>query len=277
MIKKGIAEKIILRLLLPGLLAIAWQVLAITLDKPTMLPRLEAVGGVLAHPFAKILITGSLVENTIISLVRVACGFCLATALAVPLGILMGYFGRAERFFESTIELLRPVPPLAWVPLILAWLGIKSLADWFPGLGYSVVWGSAQFSMILIILIGAFFPILLNTIQGVRNIPRIFLESARTLGAKNFSMLWKVIIPACLPSIVTGLRIGMGVGWMCLVAAEMMPGSNAGLGYLIWYAYELLRMEIIVAGITVIGLIGFIMDQGFRYVEQRLVWVNRMK
>ncbi len=116
-----------LRLLLPALLAISWQALAVVIDKPTTLPRLEAVGNVLAHPTEKILITGSLVENSIISLIRVACGFCLAAAAAIPLGILMGYFGLAERLFESAIELLRPVPPLAWVPLILAWFGIKAL------------------------------------------------------------------------------------------------------------------------------------------------------
>ncbi len=136
---------------------------------------------------------------------------------------------------------------------------------------------SIQFSMVFIILIGAFFPILISTIQGVKSIPQILLESARTLGAKNLSLLYKVIVPAILPSIVTGLRIGLGVGWMCLVAAEMMPGSSAGLGYLIWYAYELLRTEIVVAGIVVIGLLGFFMDQGFRYVEQRFLWVNRMR
>jgi len=266
-----------LRLLLPALLAISWQALAVVIDKPTTLPRLEAVGNVLAHPTEKILITGSLVENSIISLIRVACGFCLAAAAAIPLGILMGYFGLAERLFESAIELLRPVPPLAWVPLILAWFGIKSLADWFPEQSYSMICDSIQFSMVFIILIGAFFPILISTIQGVKSIPQILLESARTLGAKNLSLLYKVIVPAILPSIVTGLRIGLGVGWMCLVAAEMMPGSSAGLGYLIWYAYELLRTEIVVAGIVVIGLLGFFMDQGFRYVEQRFLWVNRMR
>ncbi len=276
--KEQVLEKVFSHLLLPFLLAFIWQMLAIHIDKPMVLPRLEAVGKVLAHPGTKILITGSLIENMGISLVRVMCGFFLAVVLAVPLGILMGYYRLAERFFASLIESLRPIPPLAWVPLILSWFGIKGLSDCFPELSSSVLFGGVQFSMIIIILIGAFFPILLNTIHGAKSIPKIYIESARTLGLRGFSLLLKVIIPASLPSIVTGLRIGMGIGWMCLVAAEMMPGSNAGLGYLIWYAYELLRTEIIVAGMIVIGFIGFIMDWFFRHVErQRFAWVSRMK
>lgn len=276
--KKGFSEKVFFRLLLPFLLAAIWQMLSVYIDKPMVLPRLEAVGKVLIHPYTKILITGTLIENMGISLVRVMCGFCLAAALAVPLGILMGYFGLAERVLESSVESLRPIPPLAWVPLILAWFGIKGLADWFPEMSGSVVFGGVQLSMIIIILIGSFFPILLNTIHGVKSIPKIYIESAKTLGSKGLSLLFKVIIQASLPSIVTGLRIGMGIGWMCLVAAEMMPGSNAGLGYLIWYAYELLRTDIIVAGMIVIGVIGFVMDRGFRYIEKRkFAWVSRMK
>lgn len=276
--KKEISVKLLYCLLVPGLLAIFWQMLAIYINKPMVLPRLESVGKVLLHPHTKILITGSLVENMGISLVRVTCGFFLANTIAIPLGILMGYYRFAERLFESTVDSLRHIPPLAWVPIILAWFGIKNFPDWFPGLSRSVILGSVQFSMIIIIFIGAFFPILLNTIHGVKGIPIIFIESARTLGSKGFSIVFKVIVPAALPSIVAGLRIGLGIGWMCLVAAEMMPGSNAGLGYLIWYAYELLRTDIVIAGMIYIGVIGFTMDRGFRYIERRrFVWVSRVK
>lgn len=241
-----------------------------------ILPRLDAVADVLAHPTAKILITGSLLDNTIISLTRVMLGFLLATGISVPLGLAMGYFPVMDRFFDSSIEMLRPIPPLAWVPLILAWFGIKGLADMIPPLAVNPIIAGIQFSTVLIIFIGAVFPILLNTIQGVKNIPVEYLESARTLGARNFSILLKVIIPASLPLIVTGLRIGLGIGWMCLVAAEMMPGSSSGLGYLIWYAYELLRADIIVAGMIVIGMIGLLMDRGFKLVEQRMHWSNKL-
>jgi NitT/TauT family transport system permease protein len=253
-----------------------WQVIAIWLDKPTVLPRLEDVAAILLAPGAKILITGSLMDNTIISLARVVIGFLLALGIAIPLGLMMGHFSSAERFLDSTIEILRPIPPLAWVPLILAWFGIKGVADFIPPLAANPFFAGIQFSTIIIIFIGAFFPILLNTIQGVKSIPIEYLESARTLGARNLSILSKVIIPATLPMIVTGLRIGLGIGWMCLVAAEMMPGSNCGLGYLIWYAYELLRADIIVAGMVMIGFIGFLMDRGFRVVERKLRWSTKV-
>lgn len=264
------------RFYLPVILAVVWQSVAVCLDRPTVLPRLDAVADVLLQPTAKILITGSLLENTMVSLARVMLGFLLATGTAVPLGLIMGYLPAMERFMDSSIEMLRPIPPLAWVPLILAWFGIKGVTDLFPFLEASPVFAGIQFSTVIIIFIGAFFPILLNTVQGVKSIPVEYLESARTLGARNSSILLKVIIPATLPLIVTGLRIGLGIGWMCLVAAEMMPGSDCGLGYLIWYAYELLRADIIVAGMVVIALIGFLMDGGFRIIEQKINWNNRL-
>jgi NitT/TauT family transport system permease protein len=260
------------RLVLPLLLAVVWQALAIWLDKQTVLPRLEAVVAVLLNPTERILVTGSLLENMTISLIRVLLGFLLAVFTAVPLGLAMGYFQGIDRILDSTIELLRPIPPLAWVPLVLAWLGIRGISDWLPFLATSPIWSGIQFSTLCIIFIGAVFPVLLNTIKAVRCIPREYIESARTLGARGWPLLVKVLVPASLPLIVTGLRIGLGIGWMCLVAAEMMPGSSSGLGYLIWYAYELMRAEIILAGMVCIGLIGFCMDRGFRWLESRLFW-----
>lgn len=260
------------RLLLPLLLAGAWQAMAVWLDKPTVLPRLGAVAAVLCSPTVNILNTGSLLDNMAISLIRVILGFLAAVVAAVPLGLAMGFFKPFNQLLDSTVEMLRPIPPLAWVPLVLAWLGIRGLADWFPFMALSPIWSGIQFATLVIIFIGAFFPILLNTIQGVRCIPSEYVESARTLGARGLPLLIKVIIPASLPLIVTGLRISLGIGWMCLVAAEMMPGSSSGLGYLIWYAYELMRADIIVAGMVAIGLIGLIMDRGFRTLESRLFW-----
>ncbi|MBI9074021.1 MAG: ABC transporter permease [Desulfatibacillum sp.] len=260
------------RFVLPLVLAALWQVVALWLDKQTILPRLDAVAAVLFHPTAKILITGSLLENMAVSLLRVILGFLLAVITAVPLGLAMGYFKTVNHMMDSTVEMLRPIPPLAWVPLILAWMGIRGVPDMLPFLAASPIWSGIQFSTLAIIFIGAFFPILLNTIQGVHSIPREYIESARTLGAKGWPLLVKILIPASLPLIVTGLRIGLGIGWMCLVAAEMMPGSSSGLGYLIWYAYELLRADIIVAGMVAIGVIGFFMDRGFRRLESKLFW-----
>lgn len=270
MLKSGWKGRLAYGLALPLLLAALWQALALGLGKPALFPRLEAVGAVLARPGARLLISGSLLESTAVSLLRVALGFGLAACLALPLGLIMGHSPRAERLLDSTVELLRPIPPLAWVPLILAWFGIRGLADILPGVSASPTLASVQFSNLAIIGIGAFFPILLSTVGGVRAIPPEYIESARTLGARGPRLVVKVLIPASLPAMLTGLRIGLGVGWMCLVAAEMMPGGNAGLGYLIWYAYEVFRTDVVVAGILVIGLFGLAIDKGFRLLERRV-------
>ena len=126
--------------------------------------------------------------------------------------------GRSESvhdFFDSAVQIFRPIPPLAWVPLGLAWFRIGLTA------------------MVFIIAIGAFFPILLNTLDGVKSVKKTWIEAADTLGAGERQILAKVILPGAAPTIWTGLRVGFGIAWMCVVAAEMMPGTNSGIGYLI--------------------------------------------
>ena len=253
-------KDIVLKIVTPLGVVVLWEVLAIYLNNPVILPRVEAVINVLIHPFQGILGTGSLIDNTIISIKRVLSGFLLASIIAIPLGILMGYYKTINSLFDTLIELLRPIPPLAWVPLSLAWFGL------------------GEMSMIFIIFIGAFFPILINTISGVKSVPNPLIEAALTLGAKGKDILIKVVIPASSPSILTGLRVGAGIAWMCVVAAEMLPSSNAGLGYLIMYAYSLSRMDVVIACMVVIGLIGLVLDRGLRYIEDKyFVWRKMMK
>ncbi|MBW9221612.1 ABC transporter permease [Methanothermococcus sp. SCGC AD-155-C09] len=243
----NILKKIIMPLL--GLLL--WELLAIWLNNPVIIPPVESVINILMNPQTSVLGTGNLIENTIVSIKRVISGFIIAGIIGIPLGIFMGYFSTIMDLFDTLIELLRPIPPLAWVPLALAWFGI------------------GETSMLFIIFIGAFFPILLNTIAGVKSVPKILIESIETLGAKEKDILLKIILPASSPSILTGLRVGAGIAWMCVVAAEMLPGSNSGLGYLIMYAYSLSRMDIVVASMVIIGMIGLILDRGLKYLENR--------
>jgi len=241
----------LLRFLLPALILLTWVVASHLVANPYILPTVASVLQVLLHPFQDILGSGSLVENALISLGRVALGFLMGALVAVPLGILMGRSEQMKAFFDSTIELLRPIPPLAWVPLALAWFGI----------GLS--------SIVFIIYIGAFFPILLNTIDGVRSVKRTWVEAAATLGAQERQILFRVILPGASPTIWTGLRVGFGIAWMCVVAAEMLPGTTSGLGYLILYAYNFGQMQVILAGMVVIGLIGLTIDYFFKAVEAR--------
>ncbi|MGI9861278.1 ABC transporter permease [Moorella naiadis] len=259
--------KLLTRFLLPGLLVMLWEVIAIRIGKPGVLPRVESVFAVLEHPSTRVLTGNSLLECIYVSLARVIVAFILAIAIAVPTGIFMGRYQVVKNLGDSLVELFRPVPPLAWVPLILAWTGITSLAEILPWRVENALLWNIQLSMLLIIMIGVFFPVLLNTIHGVQSVPPQIIEAAQTLGAREQTLLTRVILPQALPCILTGTRIGLGVGWMCLVAAEMLPGSTAGLGYLIWYAHELMRTDIVLAGIIIIGLIGTAFDQALRLIE----------
>ncbi len=240
-----------LGLVLPVLIILGWEIAAIIVNNPFFLPKPETVIPVLLSPFSDILGTGSLVENATVSIERVVFGFALAAAVAIPLGIGMGRFAVLNDFFDITLELLRPVPPLAWVPLALAWFKIGIV------------------SIVFIIFIGAVFPILLNTVDGVRGVKNTWIEVGTTLGANERQILIKVVVPGAAPTIWTGLRVGFGIAWMCVVAAEILPGPTSGLGYLIMYAYNLGQTNVIIAGIIVIGLIGLAIDQGFKAAEKR--------
>ncbi|AEK20222.1 ABC transporter permease [Methanococcus maripaludis] len=252
--------KILKNLTLPIIGILAWEALAIYLNNPVILPKVESVISILLNPGVGILGTGNLIENTIVSIKRVLIGFFIAGAFAIPLGLLMGYYSLINDLFDTTVELLRPIPPLAWVPLALAWFGI------------------GESSMHFIIFIGAFFPILINTISGVKSVPVIMIEAAKTLGGSTKDILKSVVVPASSPDILTGLRVGAGIAWMCVVAAEMLPGSDAGLGYLIMYAYSLSKMNIVVASMIIIGIIGIILDKGLRYIEKKyFCWKKMMK
>ncbi len=188
------------------------------------------------------------------SLLRVFYGFCIASALAIPLGIVMGWSKITRAILTPFVEIVRPVPPLAWIPLAILWfgIGIKSAA--------------------FIIFLGAFFPILLNTISGVLMLDVRLIEASKVLGARESDILLKVLAPGALPSIWTGLRIGLGIGWMTVVAAEFTGvKSGYGLGYLIMIARDIQRPDQIVGGMIVIGLIGYFLDCILRRTESRLL------
>jgi len=238
---------------LPLLILVSWEIAAILINNEFILPKLESILVVLIHPFssAYMMGTGSLVDNAMASITRIALGFLVAAAIAIPLGVGMGRSRLTHDFFDSTVQILRPIPPLAWVPLALAWFKIGIT------------------SVIFIIFIGAFFPILLNTIDGVNGVKKTWIEVASNLGSSERQMMAKVILPGAAPTIWTGLRVGFGVAWMCVIAAEWMPGTTVGLGYLILYAYNFGQINVVVAGMVVIGIIGIAFDFLFKKVENR--------
>jgi NitT/TauT family transport system permease protein len=245
------SSHIIRKLAFPLCLLLIWELLAMAIKSQFILPDLTAVLAVLLSPGSDVMGGGSLLDNALISLQRVGLGFLAATCLAVPLGLAMGRFEAISEAMGGTISALRPIPPLAWVPLGLAWLKIGLL------------------SMIFIIALGAFFPILLSTMHGVQGVKRSWLEAIEMMGADERRILYRVVLPGAAPEIWSGMRIGFGIAWMCVVAAEMLPGANSGLGNLIMYAYGWGQIQVVVAGMIVIGLIGLGIDRLFLAIEGR--------
>ena len=172
----------------------------------------------------------------------------------MPLGIVVGWFPILRNMLTPVIETIRPIPPLAWIPLAILWFGI----------GFQ----SAAF----IIFLGCFFPILLSTISGVLSVEKRLIEAAKTLGATEQNIFLQVLIPGSTPSIFTGIRIGIGIGWMTLVAAEFTGvKSGYGLGYMIMVARDIQRPDFVIAGMATIGLLGYLLDVGVRRLEARVL------
>lgn len=240
----------------PLLLMICWSLLANYLDKPYLLPTPENTFSILLHPEKDLLTQGSLWANTSVSLLRILFGFLLAAIIAVPLGTILGGFTPLRRLFEPMIEVFRPICPIAWVPFAIAIFKIKTLPETF-GLGYTgTVFDHLQLGMLFVIFWGGFFPILINTLDGVSQVNQNYIKLAGMLGASKRQLLTKVALPAAAPMILTGLRQGIGLCWFVIIAAEMLPGSNSGIGYLLIYAADQSAMDIVVAAIIIIGIIG---------------------
>jgi NitT/TauT family transport system permease protein len=188
---------------------------------------------------AALLASPKLIFHVRNSLGRVLGGFAVAAVIGIGLGLLIGRWKRAADLLLPPLEVMRPIPGVAWIPLAILM---------FP---------SSELSMVFITFMGALFPILLNTIHGVDGLDGRLVASARTLGARSFHLFAEVILPGALPSIVTGLSIGMGTAWFCLVTAEMIAGQY-GIGYYTWESYNLQRYPDIVVGMLFIGLFGML-------------------
>ena len=233
------------------LLLVAWECAALVIDNNYILPSLTEIAEVLLHPAQPVLGGESLIANTLVSLKEVLTGFFCAAALAIPVGLLIGWSSEVQAYLNPAIQILRPIPPIAWMPFAIAWFGI--------GIN----------SILFIIALGAFFPILINTVDGVRGIRVRWIEVAEMFHATTFEKLRTVVLPGAFPRIWTGMRVSFAIAWMCVVAAEMLPGTTAGLGFLIMYAYNLGQLDVIGAGMVVIGIIGLGADMLFRAGQAR--------
>lgn len=276
---RGAAISFCVPLILPILFLLFWEISAYRMSNPTVLPSTRQVLAVISQPLSDLVALGSLASNLGISLARVLCGFLAATLVGVPLGLAMGYSLTLDRLFVGIVALLRSIPPLAWVPLLLAWCGMVSLGSLLAvpvGPLYSFA-NNIKISMIGLIFIGGFYPVLTSAVHGVRQVPAALLDASRVLGASRRDIFFKVLWPASVPDIVSGLRIGLGVCWTCLVSAEMLPGSPSGLGFLITHAYALGRTDVVISGMVCIGLTGAVLDWIFRTVEDRKFAWKRLR
>jgi len=261
----------LISLIIPLIFVVVWWVCALRVNNPVILPEVKQVFALLSKPTENLISMGSLLSNILVSLIRVMVGYIFAVIVAIPLGIMMGYYSLVFNLFNNFLGLFRPIPPLAWVPLVLAWFGVASFATLF-GVeeGQLYIWlSNLKLSMIFIIFVGAFFPILTSSIYGVRSVNKTLIDSAQVLGANNRDIFRKILLPAAAPSIVNGMRIGLGVAWMCLVSAEMLPGSISGVGYLITHAYTIAHTDVVIAGMISIGVVGALLDCLFRVFETR--------
>ncbi len=238
-----------------GSIAVAlglWQIVAAYIVRdPFVLPSFSAV----ALALIDLTVRGPLLTDLYISIYHFAIGLVAALLIGVPIGILMGWFKEIDTAVNPLIEVLRPIPPLAWIPFAIVWFGLTHQSAGF------------------VIFIGAVFPILINTYTGFRNVPKVFVEAGRMLGCtRNLALIRYIALPASVPSIAAGIRIGTGVGWMCLVAAELFGVSNYGLGKNMWHYYYLHQMDNVVVYMVVLGVLGLLIDMVFRfYVDRRLL------
>jgi len=192
---------------------------------------------------------GLLWRYTSDSLMRVGVGYSLAVLLGLPTGLLMGWFPRLQALLNAVFQMLRPISPLAWIPVTIILVGVNNTAP------------------IFLVFIASFFPIVVSASTGVQNVPEMYMRGGSNFGLSTAAILWRVVLPAALPQILTGLRLALGVAWLVLVAAEMIAVPS-GLGYLIMDSRNAgQRYDLVVASMLLIGLIGLVLDVIMRRAE----------
>lgn len=226
-------------------IALIWQLAIVLLDPPSaILPAPSKV----AQTFLEELFSGDLLINAGVSLTRVTTAWVISALIAIPLGVLMARSKTAEKLLDPVIELFRPISPLAWIPLAILWFGI------------------GEAGKIFIIFIATFFPILLNTVDGIKRVDPVLIRAGRVLGCTTSrELFFRVMLPAALPTILVGLRISFGTGWAAIIAAELVA-ANSGLGYLIADGMEILRSDLVMVGMIAIGIIGVLVDAIFKFM-----------
>jgi NitT/TauT family transport system permease protein len=253
-------KQMMLGLVIPTVVVVLWQVTGSMPGMAGILPTpllvlegwhswIFAKPGMGLNPYL-----GTWLANVEYSSMRVAQGFTLAALVGVPLGLLIGWSKFISQMFDPMIQSLRPIPITAWLPFSIAVFGIRDIGS------------------IFLIFLGGFYAIVVNTTQGARDVDRNLVRAALMMGASRTQLLLRVVLPAAMPSIFTGLRIGLGISWTAVIVSEMVA-VKSGLGYVLWDAYYVGRMDIVLADMVSIGAMGYISDRIIVFIERKmLVW-----
>lgn len=243
---------IITPIIIPAVVIIVWQVLSNTnLINTRLLPSPAMIW----DTFIELLKNGTLWENLLVSGKRVGIGFLMGGSAGLILGILTGLFSWFNKSLSFIVGAFRPIPMVAWIPLFILWLGIDEAPK------------------IAVITVGSFWPILVNTSQGIKNVDIKYLEVGRILEKSHIQMLLKIVWPASLPSVFTGLRLGISSAWNCVVTAEMIAAS-AGVGHMIMQGRQYYNVAQVLVGVAVIGVVGLILDAVLIWFETKLLKWN---
>jgi NitT/TauT family transport system permease protein len=223
----------------------AWWIAVVASSNPFMPTPPQVVGGIL-----ELIRNGTLIQHVSSSLMRVSVGYLAACAIGIPLGVLMGRVAGLYTALNPAIQMLRPISPIAWIPLAILWFGVGNT------------------SPIFLIFLSSFFPMVVSTAAGVQGVERQYLRAAQNFGLDRARMFRQVVIPAAMPQIITGMRVGLGIAWLVVVAAEMVA-INSGLGYLIIDSRNAgNRYDLVVGSMVIIGLIGFLLDTLMRELDK---------
>jgi NitT/TauT family transport system permease protein len=226
------------KIIIPILFLIMWELVSrLLVKKAVLLPPPSKV----LHSLYEMVLSGEIFVHSLHSVLRVLSGFMLAALAGIPLGLIMGWYKYVEKLLDTSVHMLRPIPATAWVPASILFFGVGNRPALF------------------LVFIGTIWPLLLNSISGVKSIDKIYIWAAQTMGVKGKDLFIKVVLPAALPEIFTGMRIGIGVAWTCVIVAEILA-VRSGLGYLIMESRLIVRPDKVFAGMIMIAVIGLGLD-----------------
>lgn len=232
-----------------GFFLLLWTVMST--KNPDFLPSplacIKKFQAMLGRPISKVSLGGHIWA----SLKRVLLAVLCATVIGIPLGLAMGWSRKVNAFVSPIFEFLRPIPPIAWIPLVILWFGV------------------GEFSKVFLVTLGAYVPILMNTVTGVKMVPPVLLDVGKIYKASSVQILKEIVLPAALPAIFAGLKTAVSSGWMIVLAAEMMA-SKSGVGFLITRGMEAYDVAMIIVGMCIIGIVGYLISICLSLLERRL-------